>query len=268
MIESPNRARQLAPALAMVGALLGAGCILGPLPTSGPSGAATPTAIPTPTPTPSPSLTPSPEPTADPASIPAFEPGELAATTIAGMRVRRLPGTDTQVVTGLLPGQHELQVVMGPVPRDELGWYLVRDADAREPQFDEGWIAAGYEPDPFLMAAGHPPTSDPYPGGAAHTGNAEFGPIEVADEHHAIRWLALDPEGVGCSLAVSLAADSADPIAAIRATVGNATVPGTLQPSYFRDQPSLRGQLFVSVQSDCAWALAFVRIPPEPTPAP
>jgi hypothetical protein len=244
------------------------GCILPPLPSPTPL-ALSPTPTPSATPTPTPEPTSTPEPTPDPAAIPSFESGDVVATTLSGMRVRRLPGTTSQVVTGLLPDRNELQVIMGPVVADGFGWYLVSDADAREPQFDEGWVAAGYQPEPFLTATGRTPGSNPYPAGFAHTGDAEFGPVEVVDEHYAIRWLAFDPAGVGCAFTVSLAAGSAPPVPAIRATIGTASVPGTLQPSYFHDQTSLRGQLFVTIQSTCTWALVFVRVPPpgaSPTP--
>lgn len=241
-------------------------CTLAPLPTATPSPEPTPTSTPAPTPILTPTLqpTPTPEPTPDPASIPAFDGGEIALTTLSGMRVRRLPGVERQVVTGLLPARAEMQVIMGPIAVDGFAWYLVSDADAGEPTFDEGWIAAGYEPDPFIAAAGHPPESDPYLASSAHVGAAEFGPVTIADENHLIRWLALDPHGVGCTFAVSLAPAGTDPIPAIRATVGASAIPGTLQPQYFVDQPALRGQIFVTVSGDCAWTLVVVRLAPTP----
>ena len=55
---------------------------------------------------------------------------------------------------------------------------------------------------------------------------------------------------------------------AIRATIGNDLVPGTLQPGSF-DALDVRGQVFVSVASDCAWALVIERVPrPESTNTP
>ncbi|MGH2358633.1 MAG: hypothetical protein ACRDGJ_11615 [Candidatus Limnocylindria bacterium] len=245
------------------GLLLLVACTLAPLETPTPAPTATPTPTPTPMPTPTPQLTPTPQPTPDQASIPAFGGGDIALTTLSGMRVRRLPGVERQVVTGLLPARAELQVVMGPISVDGFGWYLVTDADPGEPAFDEGWIAAGYEPDPFIAAAGHPPESDPYLASFAHVGAAEFGPVAIPDEFHLIRWLALDPEGVGCTFAVSLAPAGAEPIPAIRATVGSSIIPGTLQRQYFTDQPTVRGQVFVSVTGDCAWTLVVVQLPAE-----
>ncbi len=64
---------------------------------------------------------------------------------------------------------------------------------------------------------------------------------------------------------------SADPIPAIRATIGNDLVPGTLQPTFFVAQPTIRGQVFLTVTSDCAWTLAIARVlsaTPEASPSP
>jgi hypothetical protein len=254
----------------MAAALLLAACTLPPLPTPEPSPTPRPTATPSPTPSPTPTPTPSPTPgpTVDPGAVPRFDAGEIVATTLDGLRIRRLPGTERLVVTGLLPARSELQVIMGPVVVGPFGWYLVADADPDEPTFDEGWIAAGEEPDAFLAPAGRAPDSDPYLATFAQVGAAEFGPVTIADEYHAIRWLALDPEARGCTLSVSLMPAGGQPIPAIRATVGASAIPGTLQPQYFVDQPAVRGQVFVSVAGDCAWTLVVMQVPPPPTPEP
>jgi hypothetical protein len=252
---------------AVVLVLVVGGCTLPPLPTPTPTRSPTPSPIPA-TPTPTPSPTPTVEPTPDAGAIPAFSAGDVVITRIGGLRVRRLPGTETQVVAGLLPLDAELVVVMGPVQVDGFGWYLVADADSAEPAFDEGWLAAGYEPDAFLAATGRRQADSRLIASFAGTANAEHGPVAIADEHTRIRWLARDPESAGCRFAVSLAVGSAEPIPAIRATLGATTIPGTLQPAYFADQTSIRGQVFVTVESDCAWTLVFERVPPEPTPTP
>jgi hypothetical protein len=62
-------------------------------------------------------------------------------------------------------------------------------------------------------------------------------------------------------------AGGGDPLPAIRATVGTGIDRGTLQPQSFAAL-GLRGPVFVSVVSDCAWALTLVRAPLTPTPAP
>ena len=49
------------------------------------------------------------------------------------------------------------------------------------------------------------------------------------------------------------------PVPAIRATIGNDLVPGTLQPGAF-DALGVRGQVFVNVVSDCAWTLVIERV--------
>lgn len=205
--------------------------------------------------------------------MPDFGAGEIVTTAIDGLRVRQRPGLRSVVVAGLLPLGAELEVVMGPVLVEEMGWYLVADADADEPEFEQGWIASGFEPEAFLTSGGRIAEGTPYLASFAQTGDAEYGPIEVPDEHHAVRWLAVDPERVRCQFSVLMAAGSGEPIPAIRATIGNDVVPGTLQPSFFTGQAELRGQVFLTVTTDCAWTLVVMRVPdPEastsPSPSP
>jgi len=191
---------------------------------------------------------------------------------IDGLRVRGLPGVDRPVVTGLLPLAFELQVVMGPIQVDDLGWYLVADVDEREPNFEEGWVAAGSEPDPLLGSTGRIVERSPYVASMDQTGDAEQGPIEIGEGQHAIRWVALDPERTRCSFAVSFTpAGGGDTVPAIRATIGTGIDRGTLQPQSFAAL-GIGGPVFATVTSDCAWALVIVRIPaeapPSPTPTP
>ena len=69
---------------------------------------------------------------------------------------------------------------------------------------------------------------------------------------------------MSCQFAVSLAKGRGEPVPAIRATIGDGLVPGTLQPGGF-DALGVRGQVFVVVVSDCAWTLVIQRVPePEP----
>ena len=148
----------------------------------------TPSASPAPSPTPTivaPTVAPTPTSSAsstpDPASIPSFGAGELIVTAIDGLRVRQRPGLSGIVVTGLLPRSAGLQVVMGPIQAEGLGWYLVTDADENEPQFDEGWIAAGFEPEAFLTGSGEVTAGSPYLASFAQTSDAEYGPVEIGD---------------------------------------------------------------------------------------
>ena len=252
---SPSRVVPILSALVLLAA-----CVLPPLPT--PTPIPIPTATPSPTPLPAP--TPSPSPTAaqtpDFGAVPEFTAAELVVTATDGLRVRQRPGVSANVVTGLLPLDAQLRVVMGPIPTDDLGWYLVTDADAAEPEFDEGWIAAGFEPDAWLASTGQTASGSRLLASFAHAGDAENGPVEIGSGNHAIRWVAVDPEGVSCRFAVSLAEGGAEPMPAIRATIGNDLVPGTLQPGGF-DAVEVRGQVFVAVVSDCAWALVIQRVP-------
>jgi hypothetical protein len=75
---------------------------------------------------------------------------------------------------------------------------------------------------------------------------------------------------VRCQLTVLLGNPDSTPIPVIRATVGNGVDPGILQPGSFASF-GVRGQIFVSVESDCSWALVIVRLPtatPSPSPSP
>jgi hypothetical protein len=251
--------RATAPMLASF--VLLAACTLPPLETATPSPSPSPTTTPSPTASPTePPASPSAEPTPDPGAIPDFAAGEIVASLIDGLRVRQRPGVDATMIPGLLPLNAELEVVMGPFPVDDFGWYLVRDVDPGDPDFTEGWVAAGYEPDPFLRATGRAATEIPYVVAMAASGDAEEGPIEIGEGDHAIRWIARDPEGVRCTFAVSLAPPGDDPVQTIRATVGSGIDRGTLQPQTF-DSLGVRGTAFVSVVSDCAWALVMLRVP-------
>jgi hypothetical protein len=253
-------------AVAAVVVLLGA-CTLPALESATPTPTPTPTVAPTPTASPSPDpATPSAEPTPDPAAIPDFAAGEIVASLIDGLRVRQRPGLNAVIATGLLPLNAEMEVIMGPFPVDDFGWYLVSDVDPAEPQFDEGWVAAGYEPDPLLRATGRAARDVPYLTAMAATGDAEEGPIEIGEGDHAIRWIARDPEAIRCSFAVSLAAPGGKPVQTIRATVGSGIDRGTLQPQTF-DALGVRGTAFASVVSDCTWALVMLRVV-EPSPDP
>lgn len=243
-----------------------AACTLPPLTT--PTPRPTPTASPTPSPTPTPEpATPTPEPTPDFGAVPDFAAGEVVTSLIDGLRVRQRPGVGTPTSPGLLPLGAEMVVIMGPFPLDDFGWYLVADADPGDPEYGEGWVAAGYEPDPFLRATGRRAENDPSVASLAGRGNVEEGPIEIGEGDHAVRWIAADPERRGCSFGVSLAPPSQDAVTVIRATVGSGIDRGTLQPQTF-DTFGVRGTVFVTVTSDCDWALVIVRLPePEPSPS-
>lgn len=251
--------------IALVALLVVTACTFPPLETPTPRPSPSPVASPTPTATPHPSPTPSPTPAP---LVPDYEAGEVVVTTIDGLRVRSQPGVDHPIVTGLLPLAFQLRVVMGPIPLDGLGWYLVADVDPRGPDFSEGWVAAGHEPEPLLSSTGQFDPTAPYVASMAQGGDAEQGPIEIGEGDHAIRWVAVDPERRRCSFAVSMAAaGGGQPVPAIRATVGSGIDRGTLQPQSFAPL-GLRGPVFVTVESDCDWALTILRVPPTPSPIP
>lgn len=260
--RTPRR-RWASAALLVAGWL--AACTMPPLATPTPQESPTPSPTASPTPTPPPP-TATPDPTPDVAAVPDFAAGELVVTLIDGLRVRQRPLTGASIVTRLLPLGAELEVVMGPFPSDDFSWYLVLDADPDEPQFEEGWVAAGYEPDPFLGTTRDVVVGHPFVTSMAGRGEAEEGPIEIGDGDHAIRWIAADPERRGCAFAVSLTPVGGEPVAVIRATVGGGVDRGTLQPQTF-DALGVRGPAFASVASDCDWAFVLLRVP-EVKPSP
>lgn len=252
--------RRLAPIVSVLSPLVLAGCLFG-APSASPSASARPSVAASLAP--SVSVTPStasvvPTPGAD--AIPTFTAGTKVATNAPGLRVRSGPGT-SQGVLASLPTGARLVVELGPVRVDSNGWYLVRDADAAPPAFQEGWVAAGFMPDPYLVPATFDMTFNPIVAGFAHEGNGEFGPVPVTDANYAVRWVAsVLPGGSGCSLSIDFVPGTGTAVPAIRATIGKAPAPGNLYGDFFAAHPTLKGDLFVRVTSDCSWALTFVRI--------
>lgn len=231
---------------------------------------------------PSPRLSPTPLPTAQPSEsrggslpatvtatseptpgadrVPLLSAGQQVASNAPGLRVRSRPGTQQQVVA-ILPENADLLVALGPVLFDGYGWYLVQDADPADPEFDQGWVAAGFEPDPFLAPSSFDVSFNPYIAGFAHDADGEFGPVRVVDAKHGIRWVAAALDGNGCAFSVDVRPGSGTPVPTIRATVGGLPAPGEVYAEFFSSHPELVGDLFVIATSDCSWALTFVRLP-------
>ena len=256
--------RPLSRAASVLAILLLAGCTLA-TPTVQPSATPSGTVATSTTPSVEPTGSPTPEPTPGIHDVPIFTAGGQVTTNAPGLRVRSRPGVEQRVITSLGVDAN-LLVGLGPVFVDDLGWYLVRDADADDPAFGEGWVAAGFEPDPFLIPASFEVDFNPFVAGFAHDANGEYGPVVLPDRNVSIRWIAAPLSESGCSFAVDLRAGSGAPVTAIRSTVGSAPAPGELFSGFFASHPELTGDLFVSVTSDCSWALSFVR--PEPEAAP
>jgi hypothetical protein len=235
---------------------------------------ATPTPEPPPTATPTPIATPaaaSEEPSEDPEppgaeAIPRFTVGSVVATNAPGLRVRSRPGTEQRVVTTLGLGA-ELLVGMGPIMVDDLGWYLVRDADDADPAFGEGWVAAGFEPDPFLVSGGTAPDDSPFLGGFADAVSGEFGPTDLAGTRVTLRWIATTAVSDICNFALDLSTESGDPVRGVRTPVGSFPASGELPYRYFRTNGLSGERVFLQVQSNCSWAISFVREEPAPSPS-
>lgn len=222
----------------------------------------TPTPQPTLQPTPSPSEAASAEPTASPTpgldAVPVYFAGQKVASNAPGLRVRSRPGTDEPVLA-ILPEGADLLVEMGPVLVDGFGWYSVLDSDPDKPEFSKGWVAAGFEPDPFVVPSDFELSSNPYIAGFAHDGEGEFGPVRVVDANHGIRWIAAAQDTSGCAFSVDLRPGSGTAVPTIRATIGGVAAPGDVYAEFFAAHPELIGDLFVIVTSDCSWAITFVR---------
>jgi hypothetical protein len=240
-----------------------AGCLLmEPIQTATPRPSATPSAVAASSPTSIP--TPSPMPGPQLADVPRFTAGGMAATNAPGLRVRARPGVDQRVITSLGVDAN-LLIALGPVWVDDNGWYLVRDAERDATEFGEGWVAAGFEPDPFLIPASFEVQRNPFLAGFAHDANGQFGPVFLPDARVSIRWIAAPPTADGCSFFVNLTAGSGEPIRAIRATVGGVPAPGDLFSQFFSEHRELVDtDVFVTVTSDCSWALTFIHQLPQP----
>lgn len=251
--------RRHAPTVASLGALLLSGCLFGS-PSGSPSPVASASAASSSLPSGSaPSAAPTVAPTPGPDAIPTFIAGTRVKTGASGLRVRSGPGTSQGVLT-LLPTGSNLVVELGPVRADGHGWYLVKDADPDAPTFDEGWVAAGFMPKPYLVPATFELPFNPIVAGFAHDGDGEFGPVPISDANYAVRWVAaVLPGASGCSFSVDFVPGSGTAVSAIRATLGAAPTPGNLYTNFFAAHPELTGDLFVRVTSDCSWALTFLR---------
>ncbi|MBA3688544.1 MAG: SH3 domain-containing protein [Chloroflexi bacterium] len=254
--------RRPAPIALALSTLLLGGCLFGsPSPSPSSSAVASQLVSVQPSTSASPaSATPAPTPGAD--AIPTFTAGTTVKTNASGLRVRKGPGL-TQGVLTLLPTGSKLVVELGPVRNDSWGWYLVRDADAAEPTFEEGWVAAGFMPTPYLTPATFELPFNPIVAGFAHEGNGEFGPVPIQDANYAVRWVAVVlPGGGGCAFSADLVPGSGTAVPAIRATLGTAPAPGSLYGDFFTAHPELVGDIFLRVTSDCSWALSIVRSEP------
>jgi hypothetical protein len=207
--------------------------------------------------------------TPGPDTIPRFAAGSLVITNAPGLRVRSRPGTSSGVLAHL-GTEAELLVVMGPVIIGGLGWYLVRDADDAEPEFAEGWVAAGFEPDPFLVSGGISPEGSGVLGGFADTEGGEFGPVALPDAEVTLRWIAAAHDREVCEFSLDLAAGSGEPVRAVRTPVGAFPASGELPAQFFASNTGLRDAVFALVESNCSWAITFVRARPggqaQPSP--
>jgi hypothetical protein len=249
--------------------LILAACGLQPsIATPSPSPTPTPEASQAPTPTASPLPTATPAPTPGYADVPRFPTGAPVLTNAPGLRVRSRPGTQQRVIA-TLGVDARLVVGMGPVFLEGMGWYLVHDDDEADPSFSQGWVASGFEPEPFLIGSSAGAGFDGYLGGFAGDVAGEYGPVLLpAGADVSLLWIAAPLGPSGCSFAVDLRAGSGEPVPAVRTTVGGYAAPGELYDQFFTEHPELTGDIFVSITSTCSWALAFVENLPAASESP
>ena len=188
------------------------------------------------------------------------------AAAVTAVRVRDLPGTGWGVAAVLPPGA-VVQVFLGPIRTDGFGWYLVRDADSAKPSFTEGWVAAGFSPDAFIApdpSAKPPPNSPTFVAGYAGTREGDFGPFRL-EGNTALRWaIALPigkPGGSVCRFTGTLTPSGGKAVTFLTTSTSDTPAPGTVQPAFFAQHTTLRGDLFLHVTSDCSWAVTVVRLP-------
>ena len=81
----------------------------------------------------------------------------------------------------------------------------------------------------------------------------------------ALRWaLALPlamPPGSVCHFTGTLTPAGGKAVIFLKTSTSDTPAPGTVQPSFFAQHPTLRGDLFLHVDSECSWALTVVRLP-------
>lgn len=255
------RLRLFVPILAT---LLLAGCLFG-APRASESASLVPSSTSSEAPASLPPATATAVPTPGPDAIPIYTAGTTATTAASGLRLRSGPSLSAGVLT-LLPTGSDLVIELGPVRADNWGWYLVRDADAAEPTFTEGWVAAGFAPDRLYVV---PATFDlpfnPIVAGFAHEGDGEYGPVLLQDANYTLTYAAAAlPGASGCTFSVDLVPGSGAAVPALRTTLGTAPAPGNLYADFFAGHPELVGDVFLRVTTDCGWALSFIRSEPLP----
>ena len=91
-----------------------------------------------------------------------------------------------------------------------------------------------------------------------------FGPFRI-EGNPALRWaLALPmgmPAGSVCHFTGTLTPAGGKAVIFVKTSTSDTPAPGTVQPSFFAQHPTLHGDLFLHVDSECSWAVTVVRLP-------
>jgi hypothetical protein len=175
-------------------------------------------------------------------------------TTVSGIRIRRSPGLDGELIATLLLGETAM-AVLGPLLVDGYSWYRVEDDSGDAPNYIDGWMAVGTSTDPWVKESvgwsGYPV----YPAAFDGIGPGQFGPVALQDVGYGVVWAAA---GDGCQFTATFVTSSGDREEIVSA-VASPFVSSATDPQFFADHPDLVGGLTLVVDSGCSWAVVIIR---------
>jgi hypothetical protein len=226
---------------------------------------------------------PSPQPSPSAAALPPFE---TAKVVVDGLAVRQGPGTSRPFIAAYrddyvagtaelvtdqlrLRSGHYLRIWAGPLVLDDTMWYRVHNVqqpDEEQPlrwmgsdgSVDAGWVAGASHGDVYLVAEEMPQPSNAPPFavgrywamhgvGDATSRRIDFPLDEGGSSPVGVDWFAADPEGMDCEFTVTLEPDGWE--------LASAGVHDWGEGRGLGAQVELLGEKWLSVDSDCSWAL-------------
>ena len=220
------------------------------------SAAATASASGSPIVNPSPQATPgSPSPTQATDLLLRIRPlPQHQETTVSGIRIRRSPGLDGELIATLPLGATAI-AVLGPLLVDGYSWYQVRDDNGDAPNYIIGWMAVGTSTDPWVKESVGWSGTPVYPAAFDGIGSGQFGPVVLQDVGYGVAWAAA---GDGCQFTATFVTTSGAR-EEITTAVASAFLSSATDPQFFADHPDLVGGLTLVVDSACSWAAVLIR---------